>query len=813
MGACARLVARPTGTKKLSEADLRAYQAEKAALQRLLELTGTARNTALDQLEQTEPQLAQVVKRRLMLAEVPAYPPAPCAEPPVIARYQLQGEIGRGGMGRVWLAVRADGADQQRLAIKQIRSDALDAQALRRFEAERRALARLDHPNIIPLLDTGTDSTGAPYLVTPFVEGESIRSYCDNHALDLRARVQLLYQVASALAHAHQQLIVHRDLKPGNILVEPPSANQPARVRLLDFGIAKLLDADTEATATGASLMTLRYAAPEQLREGAHGPSCDLYALGVLAYELLSGTSPYGDLREPAALIQAIAEHTPAPLQRMASGTAIPPELSALVLKLLRKQPADRYPSAEAVLAEFDRWLQGEPLRVMRGQRHYQMQIWLRRRWPWLAAAAGVMLLLGLHLYSMDQQLQVAERERRKASEVADFMITLFQSARPSDTSAGVISALDLLKLASTRLLQSEGEKLSPEGRAALLVNTGHAFYQMDEQATARPLFAKAAEIYAQTPGSSAQAHAEALRFVAMSHYAQGNYQEALSSIGAALTVLQLAGDSDSKELGSVLNSRCLYLSSLAQHGENGRCHQELLAYYRAKGPLNRQSMPALINIAAFEIAQGAPERGEALLREVQAVVGAEPPESFGNDLPIVLQRHLATSLREQARYSEAITLFQQVIVDSKRYEGGESRGLLPAYTGLSATLTLSGQLAAAEAPIREALRLAATAYPPAHRNTLNVRLEFARWLLSSGKLQNALDELEQIQQLRQQQKPLDESGDALTRATLAHVRCRLGDSAAALTQFAALAPLLQQPGMASRQRLAQAMQWRAQCH
>ncbi len=785
-----------------------AYLAEKAALQMLLDIEGTGRFDAIAALQREHPEMAARVLRRLDLAAADA----PVAKPsddtaPQIARYRIERELGRGGMGRVWLAVRADGADAQQLAIKQIRADALDAQALRRFEAERRALARLDHPNIVPLLDAGSDASGQPYLVTAYVQGMPIRDYCDTHALPIRGRVKLLRAVASALAHAHQQLIVHRDLKPANVLVD-----EGGRVRLLDFGIAKMLDIDTEATAAGASLMTLRYAAPEQLTGSGAGISCDLYSLGVLAYELLSGRSPYGDLREPAALIHAITQVEPLPLQRSDGGERIAQDLGAIVLKLLRKQPEHRYSSAEAVCDDFDRWLRRDPVQAMRGRRAYQVRAWLRRRWIWLAAALAAIALLGLHVQRMDRQLLLTERERDKATEVSEFLIVLFQSARPADTREESISALELLKRGADRLLNEDDPDLSAEGRAALLFSTAHAFYQMDDQDTALKMFARAVDLYGRSDSTPVTTLSEALRFNAMAYYAKGDYVAALEKVQAARTLLQQAGAIDGAEFGSVVNATCVYFGSMGRVDDERACYEDLLAFHRRKAQYGIAAVSAIVNIANFETAQGEPERAEVLLREIMPMLPKSPAFGFSESLPINLIGALASSLREQERYAEAAKYYTQAVQATREYEGDDARVLTVYYTGLATSLTLDGHPELAAEPMHEAVRLAASIYGPSQKNALTVRLEYARWLIATGRLPDARVELLDIQRLRSDQHPLDVGGEALTLATIAHVDCLQGARDVGLRGLEQALLVLSKPGKVSRQRRSQAQSWRAQC-
>jgi serine/threonine-protein kinase len=212
-------------------------------------------------------------------------------------------------MGRVWLAQRHLGDAVQQVALKQIAHARRDEDDRRRFERERRILAELEHPYIAALVDGGSDASGAPYLATVFVDGERLDRHVARQALPLAARVRLMVQIAGAVAYAHRRLVVHRDLKPANILVDKEGAP-----KLLDFGVARLL-AEDAITATGASQMSPRYAAPEQVRgdDAEIGVGSDLYALGVQLYELVAEVSPYGDTREPSALIAAILQHEAAP--------------------------------------------------------------------------------------------------------------------------------------------------------------------------------------------------------------------------------------------------------------------------------------------------------------------------------------------------------------------------------------------------------------------------------------------------------------------------------------------------------------------
>jgi serine/threonine protein kinase len=224
-----------------------------------------------------------------------------------IGVYQILEQIGEGGMGEVYRAVRADGQYDKEVAIKLVRTGMDRSSVLERFRHERQVLASLDHPNIARLFDGGTTEDGIPYLVMELIEGIPIDEYCDNNKLTVTERLRLFLQVCSAVQYAHQRLVIHRDIKPGNILV-----THDGTPKLLDFGIAKILDADSSSKTTLINPMTPEYASPEQVRGEPITTATDVYSLGVVLYQLLTGRSPYPkDTRAPLEYARAICEYEP----------------------------------------------------------------------------------------------------------------------------------------------------------------------------------------------------------------------------------------------------------------------------------------------------------------------------------------------------------------------------------------------------------------------------------------------------------------------------------------------------------------------
>jgi tetratricopeptide (TPR) repeat protein/tRNA A-37 threonylcarbamoyl transferase component Bud32 len=404
-----------------------------------------------------------------------------------IGSYRLLRHIGAGGMAEVWLAERADGAFKRQVAIKLLFRHADStrrASFAQRFARERDILASLHHPNIAALHDAGVTGDGQPWLALEYVEGEPITHWCDRQRLPIAERVRLFRQVLLAVQHAHANLVIHRDIKPANILVAVGG-----EVRLLDFGIAKMQEvegaelAETELTRHAGRPLTVQYASPEQLSGLPLTTACDVYSLGVVFYELLCGERPY-ELKTVSAgrLEEAILEAEPRAMSRRAlsdevtaaRGTSskvlrqtFAPELDAVVLRMLAKQPSARYGSIESVIADIDRWRRGVPVLARVPSTMYRFRKFAARHpvGVGLGAAASVSLIvvalvavaLGLH----------AREEAQRSKAATQFLFDMFRNADP-DNSQGIGPAAGLLlDKGRQKVLQTMGAQ--PDLQAELL--------------------------------------------------------------------------------------------------------------------------------------------------------------------------------------------------------------------------------------------------------------------------------------------------------------------------------------------------------
>jgi eukaryotic-like serine/threonine-protein kinase len=430
--------------------DAERWQRLSPLLDTLIELEPAAREARLAELRAEDAALADELEQLLALEDdnqdflsEPLVTPPPMAKPDtMIGPYKLERLLGEGGMGQVWLARRADGLYQRRVALKLLRPGLADPNLRQRFNRERQILARLGHPHIARLLDAGISTDNQPYLALDYVEGEAITDWCRGRDLDTESRIKLILQVCEAVSHAHANLIVHRDLKPSNILVTPLD-----EVRLLDFGIAKLLDSPEpgrDNTRTEVRAFTLHYAAPEQIRGEPVTTMTDVYSLGVVLYELLAETKPYRlnrqtdaaweeailitDPQKPSLNLLREADSDPsrkALLRRRAKEIA--GDLDNIVLKALSKRPEHRYASVEAFALDLDRFLEGKPVLARPQSLAYRSQKFLHRH-RWVLATAALMLsVLTSALGLVTWQAEQARKEAKRAQALQNFVTSLFE--------------------------------------------------------------------------------------------------------------------------------------------------------------------------------------------------------------------------------------------------------------------------------------------------------------------------------------------------------------------------------------------------
>ena len=379
--------------------------------------------------------------------------PGGCLAGQKIGAYTLVSHLGQGGMGSVWLAERSDGRFERRVAIKFLSIGFSGRDGEQRFRREGKILGRLTHPHIAELADAGVSPEGQPYLVLEHVEGEYIDQYCDRRALDVRSRVVLFLDVLAGVAHAHNNLIVHRDIKPSNVLVR-----NDGQVKLLDFGISKLLEEEFEAgdadlrlpdpatsphTLSTGTALTPSYASPEQIQGQPINTASDVYSLGVLLFELLTGERPYAGYPDSRAWLEKAAiegkiERPSAAARHVqkanARGTTVQQlaallkgDLDAIILKALSTQPDHRYPNADVLAQDIQRYLSRRPVLARPGSMWHRLKRFTCRNRLTVTVIAAVMLALAAGLFAVSWESRKARSQAVTTESVLKFMEDIFR--------------------------------------------------------------------------------------------------------------------------------------------------------------------------------------------------------------------------------------------------------------------------------------------------------------------------------------------------------------------------------------------------
>jgi eukaryotic-like serine/threonine-protein kinase len=478
-----------------------------------------------------------------------------------VGPYQVIREIGRGGMGSVYLAERADGAFEQRVAIKFIGGAATEP-LLRRFHDERRILASFEHINIARLLDGGTTADGIPYFVMEYVDGVPIHDFCRDHRLTVRARIQLFRQVCAAVQYAHQHLVIHRDIKAGNILVTPDGTP-----KLLDFGIATtLVDpavGNGSLTITSARAMTPESASPEQVRGDPITVSADIYGLGVLLYRLLTEQGPYSSApSNQAALLQAVCDEIPRVPSTIAgrdAKQAIGRDLDLITLKALRKEPERRYSTVLQLSDDLQRYAEGRPVLAAPDSAAYRARKFARRHWRILSVAAVAVVAILVAATTAFWQARVAGRERAMAQQRFEMVRQLADSVvfDLNDTLEGVPGSLQARRVVVSKALtyldqlaQQVGSDVSlMEHVAAAYVRIGDSqgnpyHPNVGDPKGALDSYTRALELFKRTgmkePGRNVRlAMATAHEGVGDVHWSIGDFEPALNEYREAQSIAE----------------------------------------------------------------------------------------------------------------------------------------------------------------------------------------------------------------------------------------------------------------------------------
>ncbi len=662
--------------------------------------------------------------------------PTTNAQWPRIAGFRVLGVLGQGGMGDVFLAERETEDFIQHVALKRMALGRHDPNLHERFLRERRILAQLNHPNIARLLDGGLDADGNPYFAMELVEGVSLTRHARDQALDLRTRLRLFVVVCEAVAYAQSNLIVHRDIKPSNVLVDASG-----QVKLLDFGIAKLLSpGDSQATVTFA--MTPAYAAPEQLLGEGISTATDVYALGILLFELLVGHLPERSWRERmrdavteqnsiqrpslsvlAQPLTASPSTTTDRRQRKRLAQQLRGDLDQIVLHALRRDPARRYATAQSLADDLTRYLEGRPVRARADQWRYRLEKFVgRNAWAMAAAALTFAGLIAATIVSLsfangeraaragaDAERSRAEQQAQRATRTKDFVVALFADIDPLHAAGGMgddYSAVDLLDAAARRVDNDLGDV--PEAQAELRYALAESIRNLGRPKAALPLLDAAIPQLRVLGSSGYRTLASALQSRAQVRQQLSDLSGAEADAREALKIVMALPDDQEARLG-----RIRIRTSLANQLTLRNNNTEALSLYQAilkerTALLGRDDDPGLAvdwsNLSSVYERLQRFEEAEFSARRAMLLFAAEN----GSQHPRMAWLHngLGFALLGRDRLDEAEAEFQTARTLARAKLDANNSILLNIHVGLGRTAQVRGDYTAAHAALAEALRI-----------------------------------------------------------------------------------------------------------
>ena len=687
-----------------------------------------------------------------------------------LGAWQIERRIGEGGMGRVYLAGRADGQFEQTAAIKVVKRG-MDTEAIvRRFLAERRILAGLDHPGIARLLDGGTTPDGRPYFVLEYVDGTPVDVYCSEAELLLRARLRLFLRICDAVQYAHRNLVVHRDLKPSNILV-----SRDGHVKLLDFGIARLLDPETDEglptqTVSAGRAMTPEYASPEHFRGEPVTTAGDVYSLGVVLYELLTGERPHDfSERTPEAMVRTIADRPPRkPSTRPTvlpgvDSRSLRGDLDTIILAALDPEPERRYASVEALGEDVRRTLDGRPVSMRGAGAGYVFGKFLRRNRGAVIGTAAffcvlVVFAVGMALQNVrvERQAEVAARERDRAERVTSVVAEMFDLSDPysdEEVRGDTLSVRAFLERSETRTLESAEDE--PELEADLAHLFGRLYGNLGLGEKASELTTRALELRRNLPEPEAADVAQSLDYLGTLRQRAGEYDEALSLFREALSLRRRTfGEAHPDVIESLNNIGALF--AVTERPDSGIVYAQWALAQRRKvfGNQSADVAQSLQNLGVSLYYEGRLDEAEPAFREAltlrRELLG--PRHAYvANTL-----NNFSRVLRDKGRIEEARTLLEEAIDIWSEHFGAESQQVSGGWYNLGLIGEIQGDFGGAAVAFRRGNDLDRATLPPGHPYIADSDFDLSRMLLATGHYADAESLLIECVAIRSEQEGED---------------------------------------------------------
>jgi serine/threonine protein kinase/tetratricopeptide (TPR) repeat protein len=647
-----------------------------------------------------------------------------------LGRYRVLSMIGQGGMGLVYLAERADGKLEQRVALKVLQSGPGQPFVAEQLQRECHILASLEHPNIARVLDADITENGQPYFVMEYVDGQPIDRYCDDRKLSVRDRLRVLLPVCDAVHVAHQKLIVHRDLKPDNILV-----TRQGVPKLLDFGIAKVLSevpAGQQNTAT--RIMTPEYASPEQASGEPVTTATDIYSLGGVLYKMLTGKAPhqFAD-KSPLAMARAVSDaevRKPSELRHELAG-----DTDSILLMALQKEPARRYRSVDHFAADLERLLERKPVMARPDTVWYRTRKYVRRHFLAVGMSAAIVLLLGVFSVLQAVQLRRITRERDRANRVTDFMTNMFRVSDPSQHGGNKVTAREILDKASGDI----GKNLTqdPEVQSQMMRIMGLTYENLGLYGPAHELTKRALDTRMKLYGPDDRMTLETMNQLSAILFREGHFAAAEKLQRQALTSERRVFGPDDPLTARTMERLAEVLEREGHLDEAEKLARESIEIAsRTKGPESDQTLRSINALGQVLYEEGRYAEAEQQLRNLlelrRRILGPD------NSDTLAAMSNLAIQVMAQGRSAEAEQLYRELLAANQRVLGPDHPDTASAINNLGEIVCPEGRIDECEKLRREALRIRLLSLGPEHPDTLVSQYNLADLLFSRGQIREA---------------------------------------------------------------------------
>ena len=650
----------------------------------------------------------------------------------IIGNYRIISQIAEGGMGSVFLAERADGQFDQKVALKIIKPGMSSDEIIKRFKSERQILARLQHPNIARLLDGGLTNDNLPFFTMEYVEGEMIDVYCDKKSLSIDERLELFIKVCKAIQYAHQNLVIHRDLKPGNIIIKDDGT-----VKLLDFGIAKVFadDNSTERTAltkTGLHIMTPEYASPEQIRNENITTATDIYSLGLILYKLLTGEKAYEiknysplelekiichtEPQKPSTAVKSLKTNDKIKTEKVCSTRNTQPDklfkklsndLDNICMMALRKEPERRYASVEQFQLDISRYLHGKPVSARQSTIKYRTGKFISRHKVSVISAAAIFLIITFlttfYTIQLKKERDKARTEAQKSTEVAAFLKNIFKVSDPYQARGETITARELLEKGSKKINQELSEQ--PDIKATMLDLIGNVYINLGLYDKSEPLLKEALNIREKISKNSLD-EGKSMNSLVTLYLTKGEYSKAFPLLSQSLIIFDKLSEKNDEDYALLLSNMAWYYYSVGNFDRSDSLYKVVVnILVQNYGNKNELLYTTMNNLALNYHEENKYEESGKIFKETLEL----QKKFYGNKPHPELSTttyNYAELLRDQGKLNEAEKMFKSSLAMDIQLHGPEHPDVAYSLQGLASIYRIKGNFKEADKLFKKVLQM-----------------------------------------------------------------------------------------------------------